>query len=50
MDIVQVLLRLFRLGVAVALVAWMVEALDLSRAAGEFVETALAAWSQPFDR
>jgi hypothetical protein len=46
----RVVLRLFRLAVAVALFAWLVETLDLARAAGDFVETALAAWSQPFDR
>ena len=50
MDLGRVVLRLFRLAVAAALFAWLAETLDLSRAAGDFVETAFAAWSQSFDR
>lgn len=50
MDFGRVVLRLFRLAVAAAIFAWLVETLDLSRAAGDFVETALAEWSQSFDR
>ena len=46
----RVILRLFRLAVVIALLAWAVKTLDLSRAAGNFVETALASWSQSFDR
>ena len=43
-------LRLFRLGVLIGLVAWASECLDLSHSVSAFVETALADFSQRFDR
>jgi hypothetical protein len=44
------LLRLFRVGVLLALLVWAVEAGDLSNRARAFVETRLAGWGEPVDR
>jgi hypothetical protein len=45
-----VLLRLFRLGILVALLGWAVEAVDVSQSANAFFQTALANWDQSFGR
>jgi hypothetical protein len=43
-------LRLFRLGILAGLLAWAIEAVDLSQAANDFFQNAVANWGQSFER